>query len=138
MTTLPKGVKATDLKYPSYKEVEGIDYDARSFELWHTTGFGWCIPVLLIGRARRANTSDRTYAVTVEGAKLVRIGKGPHVTDTLTVYTRKTTIERLQPYLDLRTKGAGDAGSVRDRISSRRAQGQIERARGKSSWRWDV
>lgn len=31
-----------------------------------------------------------------------------------------------------------DAVSIRDRISSRRAQGQIERALGNRSWHWDT
>lgn len=139
MTKLPKGIVAADLKYPDYKAVEGVDYENRSFELWHTTGFGWCIPTLRIGNARRSGPqyAARTYATTLDGT-VVRIGRGPHVTDTLTVYTTRATLKRLQPFLDLRHKGAMSAGTIRDRISSRRAQGQVERASGKSSWRWDV
>ncbi len=44
----------------------------------------------------------------------------------------------LQQFIDLRTKGQAAAGEVRDRISSRRAQGALERAAGNSYWRWDV
>ncbi len=139
MTTnnLPKGINASDLKRPTWKQVEGVDYDSRSFELWHTSGFGWCIPTLLIGRARGRQQQDRTYAVTLEGV-VVRIGKGPHVTETLVVYVTRASLARLQPFLTLRTEGAAKAGTIRDRISSRRAQGQEERAAGNRSWRWDV
>jgi hypothetical protein len=47
-------------------------------------------------------------------------------------------LKSLKPFLELRLKGQGDAGQIRDRISSRRAQGQVMRAEGRSSWRWDV
>jgi hypothetical protein len=142
---LPTGVLKSDLARPSYdssvklyKGESGHDYNESQFELWFTTGFGWCIPTLSISRARRANTTDRTYAVRVKDGAAVRIGKGPHVTECVTVYVRMSRLKSLKPFLELRLKGQGDAGQIRDRISSRRAQGQVMRAEGRSSWRWDV
>lgn len=137
---LPKGIVAGDTKFANYAEREGVPYDDQSFELWHCRGtIGWVIPTLLIGRAssRRGQTTDRTYAVTMEG-KPVRVGKGPHVTATVTVYVRASRLAALRPFLDLRQAGAATAGEIRDRISSRRAQGQVERANGRTSWRWEV
>jgi hypothetical protein len=133
-TVLPDGIRESDLKFPSYTKCRKVPYDSRSFELWHTTGLGWCIPTLLIARGR---TTNRTYATTLDG-KPCRIGRGPHVTRTVTVYVTDARLKDLQRFLDLRTKGAGDAGQIRDRISSRRAQGQMERQAGNSYWRWNV
>ena len=134
---LPKGILASDLKFPSYTEQQNVPWESRSFELWFVASFGWCIPTLLIGKSRRSNNPDRTYATTLDG-KTVRVGKGPHVTETLTVYVRDKSLDRLQTFIDMRTQGQGKAGEIRDRISSRRAQGVLERASGKHSWRWDV
>lgn len=133
---LPAGINASDLKFASYDECTGVPFEERSFELWYTERMGWCIPTLLIGKARGRQTTDRTYAVTLKG-DLVRIGKGPHVTTQHVVYVRTKRLAALQPFLNLRRDGAAKAGTVRDRISSRRAQGQLERAAGKSSWRWN-
>jgi hypothetical protein len=138
-TTLPKGIEKSDLHVPAdYKSYDKVPYEQRSFELWHVTRFGWCIPTLLIGRARRANSTDRTYAVTVEGGQVVRVGRGPHVTATHVVHVTNARHAALKSFLTLREKGQGDAGQIRDRISSRRAQGQLMRAEGRSSWRWNV
>ena len=152
--SLPAGIQKTDLTYPSYKSKDGLvrtyDYGkgkpveavASSFELWHTTGFGWCIPTLHIAnpsrRARQygATPQDaRTYAVTLDG-KTVRIGMGPHVQERVTVYVRRSRLGELQKFLDLLVSGQASAQTVRDRISSRRAQGVLNRAEGMTSWRW--
>jgi len=143
LPTLPLGILSSDLSQPkdSWKLWKGHDvpYEDRSFDLWHTTGFGWCIPTLLIAAAsyRRPGQPERTYATTIDG-KVVRIGAGPHVTHRLTVYLRPSRMAALKKFLDLREAGRGSAGQVRDRISSRRAQGQVMRAQGRSSWQWDV
>lgn len=143
---LPAGILPGDLQRPSYDDKDKLvtNYDANfygEFELWMTTGFGWCIPTLLISsnsrRVARAG-SERTYAARVSDSATVRIGMGPHVTERVTVYVRTSRLAALQPYLDIMTKGAGSAGTIRDRISSRRAQGVEMRAQGRSSWRWDV
>ena len=44
-----------------------------------------------------------------------------------TVYIRKSRSGALQPFIDLRLKGESSAGQIRDRISTRRAQGAIYR-----------
>ena len=141
---LPPDILETDLQRPAWDAkdnqalVEGrYGKEHAEFELWYTEKMGWCIPTLLIGRARSANTTDRTYATTLDG-KPVRIGKGPHVLRTVTVYVRVSRLAVLQKYLDTRTAGAATAGQIRDRISSRRAQGQEERAAGHRSWLWDA
>jgi hypothetical protein len=134
---LPAGIIEGDLKRPPYVSDNPVPWEDRTFELWHTTAFGWCIPTLLIGRARGAQT-DRTYAISVTSKQAVRIGKGPHVTRTVIVYVTAKRLKALQPFLDLRAQGAARAGEIRDRISSRRAQGQEMRAQGRRSWRWDV
>lgn len=146
---LPDGIERTDLDRPAWDDKRdklvvtwGDEREAPvdRFELWHTSGFGWCIPTLHIAnpsrRARTAGVQDsRTYAVTLDG-KVVRIGMGPHVTERVTVYIRKRRLSALQRFIDLMVKGQGDAQEVRDRISTRRAQGVLHRAAGKTSWRW--
>jgi hypothetical protein len=132
---LPKGILKSDLKRPEYGAQQDVPWEARSFELWYTTGMGWVIPTLDIAKAK-AGMPRRTYAVRVVDGSVCRVGQGPHVTQTLVVYVTSKRYQALEPFLLLRTKGRGDAGAVRDRISSRRAQGQVERALGKTSWRW--
>lgn len=135
---LPDGILASDLKRPKWDVASDAlvaDYDSREFELWYTTGFGWCIPTLQIAsgrhRYRASSATARTYAVQVKDKKLCRIGMGPHVTFTATVYVRKTRAKALAPFLALRRDGLGRAGQVRDRISSRRAQfAEVRATRG--------
>jgi hypothetical protein len=139
---LPPDVKASDLKYPSYdsgdsigyRELEAMGLHSNSLTFYLTTGFGWAITTLGIRNAKPGRTA-RTYAVTLDG-KCCRVGSGPHVKATVTVYLSKSNLSRLQKYVDLHLKGQEQAGIVRDRISTRRAQGQINRANGLSSWRW--
>jgi hypothetical protein len=144
---LPADIKALDLKRPGFEDADKLariktgeeswQYELATFEMWYTEQMGWCIPTLLIAKASRASTTDRTYATTLDG-KQVRIGKGPHVKRVVTVYVRESRLKELQHYLDLQRAGAEVSNQIRDRISSRRAQGQVERQKGKSSWRWDV
>ena len=139
-TSLPPSVLASDLKWPDYKSKDKPAYDAGdhgSLTFYETKSFGWCIATLRISNGRRGNPA-RTYAVRVSDGAPVRVGNGPHVTQTLTVYLRQSRVKSLSRYLDLFNKGSEDAGMIRDRISSRRAQGQVMRAQGRSSWRWDV
>jgi hypothetical protein len=140
---LPKGIIAKDLSYPDtrkggdyFPDYKDLDCHDHQFEIWYVRNFGWCIPTLDIGGAGRQATR-RTYAVAIDTGKVVRIGKGPHVTECHRVYVRASRLTELRKFIDLRTKGAGDAGSIRDRISTRRAQGQQERAAGNHSWRWN-
>jgi hypothetical protein len=78
---------------------------------------------------------DRFYATALNG-KIYRVGRGPHVLSTTTVYVKKSRENALQKFLDLMDKGNADANMIRDRISSRRAQGALHRAAGRSSWTW--
>ena len=129
--SLPKGILVSDLSYP--KDYNDNTYE--TFDLWFVPSLGgWVIPSLLISKTSRrvrqmhgAGLTDRYYAIGVNG-KLCRVGRGPHVTETHTVYVRKSRLSALQSFLDLREKGAGDAGMVRDRISTRRAQTQMRRS----------
>ncbi len=137
---LPKGIAQSDLEripYDSKDQVPDSQWDDREFEIWLVKDWGWCIPTLLISSSRRAAT-DRTYAVRISGQQQVRIGRGPHVLKTLTVYVRKSRLDAMQQYLDMRKGAKVEAHQTRDRISSRRLQGSINRAAGLRSWRWDA
>jgi hypothetical protein len=133
---LPSGIKASDCSYPKFgekvPEEERMAYDVGGgqFDLWHVTGYGWVIPTLSIcksNRVRDMSNRERTYAVAVDGGKIVRCGLGPHVTAKVTVYIRKGRVEALKKFLDLRETGEIAAGQIRDRISTRRAQGALYR-----------
>jgi hypothetical protein len=141
---LPEGILAHDLKYPDFKnkkdgqyfpdyDDKNFPYEDRQFELWNVANFGWCIPTLHIRNAgRRALASGsvaapRTYAIEINTGKVCRIGLGPHVTARVTVYVRKNRRDVLQKFLDLRKTGSESANQIRDRISSRRAQGALYR-----------
>ena len=146
IVTLPEGITAKDLTYPKWsprtRKYEGgeIDYtlgDCGHLIFHNTTAFGWCIATLHISNTKRSGLTDRTYAVRVSDGGTVRIGAGPHVTQTITVYLRKLRLAKTQKYLDLYNTGMGKANAVRDRISSRRAQGVEHRALGHSSWYWN-
>ena len=52
------------------------------------------------------------------------------------VHLSKDNLARLDRHVKLYLDGLAKAGQIRDRISSRRAQGQIYRAEGRSSWMW--
>lgn len=142
---LPAGVLESDLVYPSYQERDKdeskrLNYDA-GFDLWLISSFGWVVPTLAISRG-----GQRTYAVAVgegvprparRGAQ-VRVGNGPHVLEQVRVYVTKGRASALKPYAELKLSGEVGANETRDRISSRRAQGQVMRQQGRSSWRWDL
>ena len=161
---LPKGILVSDLSRPKYvpgPETDGMTdaesdalWDAHwaeqekvrvehTFEFYKTEQFGWVMLTLHISnpssrqRSRGVNTT-RSYAVPVNDPdSIVRVGLGPHVTDRFTLYIRRDRLEALQFFVDLNNKGkAGSAGNVRDRISTRRAQGAMHRANGERSWRW--
>ena len=143
LNKLPEGILMGDLVMPKNKDGYS-DWDALAgetgerlqFEMWYTTGFGWCIPTLNISPHNRRVSSARTYAVRVDTDGVVRIGGGPHVIERHWVYVKKARLKALQKYVDMQAQGAVDANTVRDRISSRRAQGALNRAKGLTSWRW--
>jgi hypothetical protein len=141
---LPKGIVDRDLTPPkSYRDYAfyspshkgGEPQIPHSFELWYTEGFGWVIPTLDISRNRRLIAKGyqrRTYAVTVEGARLVSVGHGPHVLRSVKVHVRKSRLAALRPFVSTLWDGEAKAGSYRDRLSSRRMRTSARR----SGWGW--
>jgi hypothetical protein len=125
---LPKGILKSDLKYPTdYKDHSYSD----DFELWYTERFGWCIPTLLIAKARRgAKVPDRTYAVTLTNKETICVGRGPHVKSIVKVYVKKSRVSALQSFLDIKNSGECKAGEIRDSISTRRMNSMQRRHSG--------
>lgn len=135
---LPPDVLTDDCKYGGTP----LPYDEnkpRTLTFYHTEKFGWVLCTLHISnpsRRQAAGTTARSYGIGVADSKIYTVGKGPHVTAECTVCLNQENLPRLQRYVDLYLKGLGDAGQIRDRISSRRAQGQLYRNAGRSSWGW--
>lgn len=136
-TNLPKPVLAADLKYPSWKSKVRLEKTLTLYEVVDRRDVKeWFIANLLIGKSNRGYAA-RTYATRVSDGKAgFRVGKGPHVTQTVTVYVTTANATRLAPLLAMAEAGEVTAHQIRDRISTRRAQGQMYRAEGRSSWRW--
>ncbi|SHG89211.1 hypothetical protein [Bradyrhizobium erythrophlei] len=132
---LPFGLKETDTAYPKHPK----KYDWRkpqpfdvlhTLTLYETERFGWVVTTLHIrnpGSRHRTGAQARTYGVNAEG-QVVTVGLGPHVKRTLTVYVTRARADALKTLTDLHERGLADAGSIRDRISSRRAQGAMRRS----------
>jgi hypothetical protein len=142
---LPVDVKESDLKYPEhgkglpYKQLQELGMDYGSLTFYKTTGLGWVLTTLHISnpsRRQAAGTAARSYGISVSDGKIVTVGRGPHVTKEIQVYLSQDNIDRMMKYVQLHQKGLADAGQIRDRISSRRAQGQLYRSAGRSSWTW--
>lgn len=127
----PKPVLQSDLKYP-----KSDDNTYQSFQMHETISMGWVIPVLQISGARRGQSTARSYAICLNGKGMCSVGNGPHILQTVTVYVSKKRLAALQPLLDLKLEGEQRAGTIRDRRSSRRAEGVEKRAAGYSSWLW--
>lgn len=127
---LPPGVLASDLKFPKYSATNRY---VGQFELLQTSTFGWCVATLDINAKR-----GRTYAARLADGALVSVGAGPHVLQRVSVYVTEKTKERLAPLVTKKTEGEAKAGAYRDRLSSRRIEGQQMRAAGRTSWRWTV
>lgn len=125
---LPKDFELGDLHH----EWKDKDPQVEEFGMYLVQGFGWCITTLLIknaswrGRSAGASTA-RFYAVRIDSGQVVRIGHGPHVTATADISVKKSRVAALQKYVDMKRKGLADASMIRDRISSRRAQGALRR-----------
>lgn len=139
-STLPKGVLQSDLIRPAYDDADGIDYsvgDSGQLTLYKTERFGWVINTLFISRGKRGQP-DRSYGQAIDTDQVVSCGNGPHVTETAVVYLRKSRLEALKPLIDQYADGMKRANAIRDRRSSRIAQGQEMRAQGRRSWTWDV
>lgn len=139
---LPPDVLAADLKYPElgkflpYAKQQELGLETTRLTFYKTKG-GWMLTTLAISNARRGSSfEDRTYAIGVADSKIYTVGGGPHVLTKVEVILTIDNVERLAKYIELWKKGMAEAGSIRDRISSRRAQGQLHRAAGRTSWRW--
>lgn len=137
---LPPGIIKADLVRPSWKSKtkmateDGSKYGNRiEFDLWYTERFGWCIPTLLISKRRtRVNQSysggERTYAVSVKTKETVTCGNGPHIKARHTVYVKESRLAALQQFIDLRELGSERANTIRDSISTRRANTAARRS----------
>jgi hypothetical protein len=132
---LPKGLDTQDIVRPDYEDADYSKGDYGQLTLHKTDRFGWCITTLFISRGKRGQP-DRSYGISIDGKQTVSIGNGPHVTETVTVYFRKSRGEALDVFNALYHEGMRNANSVRDRRSSRIAEGQQRRARGERSWMW--
>jgi hypothetical protein len=146
MTELPPDVEPEDLKYP--EPGRGLPWERRkelgledlySLTFYRVRDLGWVLCTLHISNPSRkaaAGTTARTYGIGVADGKVYTVGRGPHVTKEVEVYLSGDNLDRLSRYVDLWKKGMEDASAIRDRISSRRAQGQLHRAAGRTHWTW--
>ena len=125
-TALPEGVLKTDLEYPKWDSKDKL---VETLTFLPSGRFGWAVQTLWINQRE-----NRTYAATMDGST-VRVGNAS--VQPVTVYVKASRVKALQKWLDARQAGLDRAGEVRDRIGSRRAEGQIKRSQGLSSWRWD-
>lgn len=144
----PEGIEAADTTYPksedsftwSERQEAGLD-DIYSLTFHRVSGDharkerGWMIATLFISKGHKGQP-DRTYAIGVDDEKVYTVGNGPHVSESFTLHFSKSNHKRLAKYVALYKKGLADASAIRDRISSRRAQGQVHRANGRTSWMW--
>lgn len=148
---LPEGIIEADLTYPKTEYTKAGKFskkndkmvweagDEGSLTFYETAAFGWCLATLSISKSRsHGRTTDRTYAARVSDGASVRVGAGPHVTRTIKVYLRESRMKALQKYIEMFQQGQVAANTIRDRVSSRRAEGAFRRGRGESSWRWSV
>lgn len=146
---LPDGIVLADLQYPEHghhlpyetQRELGLDYSSgwtgRLTFYYIPAGRKapeWVLTTLLIGKGK--GTPDRYYGIGVADSKVYTVGRGPHVVAEIEVHPSADNIERLRPYIELWKKGMEDASAIRNRISSRRAQGQLYRAAGRTSWMW--
>lgn len=120
---LPKGILLSDLAW------DKDEYSIEQLTMYRTERFGWVITTLHISNGKRGQPS-RSYGIAVKDGGIVTVGNGPHVLDEVRVYVRKSRLGDLQQYLDLHQKGMGNAGEIRDRISTKRAR----TAQRRSSW----
>lgn len=117
---LPAGILKADCEHQKYNPKKP-DHVVAHLTFHYTARFGWCVATLPISGSRGFKAA-RTYAISVKDNQIVTVGAGPHVLRTLNVGVRESRLAALQVYLDLKLKGEGTAGEIRDRISTRRAQ----------------
>jgi hypothetical protein len=141
-TKYPLGITDRDLEYPKSASRERLSLKHGEYgrvTLYQIRGRAgdvyWAVCTLWISRSRRG-TTDRTYAIRTDDGTVCRIGAGPHVLQEITVYIRENRVADLAELLRLYDEGSVAAHQIRDRIGSRRAEGQLRRAAGESSWYW--
>lgn len=142
---LPAGILKIDLEYPSYKSKNKLVYEGehRGHLTFHKVADrGWVIATLPISAGRKGFAA-RTYAIEVEKKpysdehQIVTVGNGPHVLSTVEVYVTTNRLKALQPFIDIFNKGLVTAGTIRDRISTRRANTVARRSGdGFGGFRW--
>lgn len=141
--SLPEGVKASDLKPPHYeqalswRQAEELALTGSCLYFYRTQSLGWVVLTLHISnpsRRQAPGTAARFYATSLKDKKVYTVGRGPHVLEELTVYVSQDNLERLMPLIELHKQGLTDANQIRDRISSRRAQGALRRSEYGSLW----
>jgi hypothetical protein len=144
---LPKGILKSDLKSPSWKSKNKLVYEGNHrgvLTLHYVTNRGWVIATLPISAARAGSGFEaRTYAIEVakkpyssDEHNIVTVGKGPHITHTVSVYITTKRQKALQPFIDIFNKGLVSAGTIRDRISTRRASTVLRRSGGLGGFAW--
>ena len=134
-TDTKRGWDWRDLRHLSRKLMAlGLsEHDANnlsSLTFYKTDRFGWVLTTLGIRNAGRSATNNtaRSYGVSIDTESVVTVGHGPHVTANVTVYLTSKNVARLATYVKLWLKGLSEASSIRDRISTRRAQGALRRS----------
>ncbi len=141
---LPPDVTEADCKYDyeaslSYREFpEGTNLPLTFYKVGGKDAradWGWVLTTLIISGKGRRGSTDRYYSIGVDDSKIYTVGRGPHVQAVVEVYITTKNRDRLWKYVELHQKGLGEAQTIRDRIGSRRAQGQLFR-RGIPDWNY--
>lgn len=134
---LPKGVLKSDLKYDGeritkaqWEKLRELGMENTQIPLWFQQNGGCFIPTLPISHG-----GLRSYAIALSDKKIWSLTRNQSIAAQY-VYIRKGNFKRLIPLMETFAKGMADSQKIRDRISSRRAQGQLNRAAGLTSWRW--
>ncbi len=121
------GVKPADLEYSFKNGCAKLPGGQYQVEAHFTERFGWCLATLLISKSRR-DFADRTYAVTLDGQQ-VRVGRGPHVKQTIIICVNAKNVERLAKHLSpILDKGIEQSHEIRDAISTKRARSVARRS----------
>lgn len=134
-TKLPFNLTPSDCEFPRPKKFPASEawYQEnrviKNITLYRTERFGWVVCTLHIRNAGRARAGSpaRSYGISERG-EICTVGLGPHVLETLEVRIRANRAEALKGLIALHAKGEVDANSIRDRISSRRAQTSLRRS----------
>ena len=148
---LPPGITAADLEWPRYP-ADGSGPERAAYHSARGAGNHgqltyylvqggkapyWVIATLEIARGK-GGRADRTYAIGIDDGQVCRVGQGPHVLAVVTVQIGPANIDRLEKHIQLYNKGLAAAGVIRDRIGTRRAQGQLRRAGNPFFTPWDA